>query len=449
MNHNSSRTLLVRALCASLVGFSAAQAQDLSLKAKPQEKPIALVNATIHPVSGPDIAKGFVVFDKGVISRVAAGDIPSVAGEKPEIIDCAGKHVYPGLLGANTVIGLTEVEAARATRDYDEVGGITPEVRAAVSINPDSNLIPVARSNGVLSVAVIPMGGAITGRVSVIALDGWTSEDITIRDDVGVVVNWPSLRISNAWWQTKSESEQMEDARKAIEVISGAFDQASAYAAARAADPTVASDIRWDAMRPAIEGKTRVFIHADELEQIESACSWAEKRKLHAVIIGGLDAPLAAETLKRTGFPVIVTGVFRTPKRSDSPYDDAFTLPARLEAAGVSWCLATGGGSFDAPHERNLPYHAAMAVAYGLDPAVAIRAITLSPAQALGVADRLGTLEQGKDATLIITDGSPLEMTTTISRAFIRGRDVDLSNKQTKLNEKYREKYRRMGIIAK
>jgi imidazolonepropionase-like amidohydrolase len=442
--------LSLRAAAVHLLLFAVtATGQDLGIKAAPQSAPVVITNATIHTISGEVIKSGHVAFDEGVITSVGPGVPATVTGQQPKAIDAAGKHVFPGLIGANTVMGLTEVSAARATLDSNEVGDLTPEVRPAVALNPDSALIPVARTNGVLLTGVLPMGGLLPGRVSVVRHDGWTWEDMTVRDDAGLVVNWPNLRPISAWWMTKSESEQLDDIRKNLARLNDFFDAAAAYHAARAAGAADAAgaslptDLRYESLKRVLSGELPIFVRADEWDQIESAVNFAVTRKLKLVIVGGRDAPLAAESLKKAGASVIVTGTFRMPKREDSDYNEAFTLPARLESMGVSWCLATEGGDFQTPHERNLPYHAALAVSHGLSREAAHRAVTLFPAKILGVADRYGSIEKGKSATLFICDGDPLEMTTKISGAWIDGREIDLRNKQTELDAKYREKYRR------
>lgn len=424
---------------------SAALAQDLGIKAPPKQlAPIAIENATIHTISGETIEGGFVTFADGKITAVGKGPAPRLASGA--VVDASGKHVYPGMIGANTQTGLMEIGAARATIDYAEVGGITPEVRAAVAVNPDSTIIPVTRSSGVLTVGVLPMGGAIPGRASVINLEGWTWEEMAVADDAGMVVNWPNMRPMRGFFVTRTPEEQDKERKEALATIDQAFRAAAAYLAAKKADPATPIDIRWEAMRGVLEGHKPVLVRADELEQIQSAVAWAVERKLDLVIIGGRDAYLCAELLKRHDVGVIVSGTLRLPKKVDSDYDEIYTLPAKLEAAGVTWCLASTGGSQETPHERNLPYHAAMAAAFGLSPDAALRSITIAPAKLLGVGDRLGSIETGKDATLIITDGNPLEITTNVERAFITGREIDLTNKQRLLNKKYREKYRQLGI---
>ena len=428
-------------------------AQDLTVKAPAQDKPMTIIGGTVYTVSDGVINNGTVVIDRGEI--VFVGEMEAARGfvnSKDKagewiVIDAERRSVYPGLIGANTVMGLVEISAVRATHDSNELGSITPEVRAAVSVNPDSTVIPVTRLNGVLTCGVFPAGGAIPGQAGVIRMDGWTWEDLAIEQSAGVIVNWPNMRTGTNWWDTKTVKEQREDVEKNIRAIDDAFDAADAYLLAKDEDEHLPTDLRWEAMRPVLRDGGRVFVRAQELDQIEAAAHWGAGRGLDVVILGGRDAPEYAETLAGLGVGVIYTGTHRMPKRRDSAYDEIYTGPVRLDQAGVRWCLATTGGNFQTPHERNLPYHAASAVRHGLSEARAIYSITLGAAEMLGIDDRLGSIEAGKRATLIITDGSPLEVTTHIEMALIDGRIIDLSSKQTKLSEKYREKYRQLGLI--
>jgi len=439
----------IRHTIAGLIGAgvvaSFASAQDLTFKAPAQDRPIAIINATIHPVSSDVIERGYIVFENGRVTDMGAGDY-TMNGVSTSI-DATGKHVYPGLIGAVTQLGLDEISTVRASRDYDEVGDATPEVYAAVSVNPDSTLIPVARSNGILVAGSFPTGGRIPGRASALRLDGWTWQDMTIEPFAGLIINWPRSRPINAWWMEQSESEQRNDIRSSTEAIDAVFDTAEAYVAARDADASQPADIRWEAMRDVLPGSADqkpVFVFASDLDQITSAVAWAIERGLEPVIIGGRDADLAAKLLAKHDVPVILSGIQNFPKRADLPFDHAFTLPQRLEEAGVRWAIASGE---ETAHERSLPYSAAKAVSYGLDRHVALRSITLSPAEILGIDDEYGHLAEGTSATLIITDGTPLEVMTHIERAFIDGREIDLTNKQSVLRDKYVEKYRQLELI--
>lgn len=432
------------AVAAAMGVACAAHAQDLTPRAKGQAKPVAIVNATVHRVSGPTLERGFVVINERDIAAVGPQETmdKAITPQTHRIIDAAGRHVYPGLIGAYTQLGLTEATAVRASNDMSEAGGVTPEVRAVVAVNPDSTLLPVTRSNGVLLAGVFPTGGTVPGRAGVIKLDGWTWEQMTVRGDAGLIVNWPMTRTISAWWMNRSEEEQKRDIDATLKSIEDLFTHARAYGAVPNAGEKRTTDLRLEAMQPLFSSdaaaKRPVFIAAQDVDQIMQAVAFGDRHGVRVVIIGGRDAALCAEELKKRSIGVIVDGTVRFPKRDDAPYDDAFTLPARLEAAGLKWCLGSGE---EPGHERNLPYSAALAAAYGLDRALAIRSITLSTAQILGIADRFGSLEAGKSATLIISDGDMLEVSSNVTAAFIDGAEVNLDNKQRVQERRYREKY--------
>jgi imidazolonepropionase-like amidohydrolase len=409
---------------------------------KPQDHPIAIVGATIHPVSSPAIEKGTILFDKGRIVSLGAG-IPIPQGT--EVIDGAGKHVYPGLFSSNTTVGLVEIGAVRASRDMTEVGRINPNVRAEAAFNPDSELIPVLRANGITMAVSTPNGGVISGTSAVMMMDGWTWEDMTLKAPAALCVNWPDMSISKSPRWGKSEADQRKERELAIEELTGAFRDARAYMGAKQAEsaqgiPYHDTDSRWEAMIPVLQGKVPVVVFADDILEIEAAVAWADREHLKLVIGSGHDAWRVADLPKKHDVAVLAGGIYRLPDRSFEEYDEPFLLPAKLFKAGVRFSIITA----DEPgHERNLPYHAATAAAYGLPKEEALRAITLSPAEIFGVADRVGSLDPGKDATLIVTTGDPLEIESNVTMEFIQGRKVDLSSKQTALFEKYKEKYRR------
>jgi imidazolonepropionase-like amidohydrolase len=421
-----------------LAALPRAQASP-EIPGKPQTGPIALVGGTIHPVSGPDLPGGTLVFEGGKISSLGAEvKLP----EGCQTIDVTGKHVYPGLFESFTDLGLIEIPAVRATVDKAESGSINPNVRANVAVNPDSELIPVARAAGVLTMLTVPSGGVISGQSAVMYLDGWTTEEMTVKSPAGLHVAWPRVRPLRAWWLKAVEDRLSAEREKNIRAISEAFASARAYQRKKAAGEA-AYDARWEAMLPALEGRIPVVVHADECEQIQAAVAFAVRENLRLVLVGGYGAADCAELLKRHDIPVIIAGVQRLPERPSDFYDEPFTLASRLHEAGVRFCIS---GAVEASNVRNLPYHAGMAAAFGLPKEEALRAITLYPARIMGVEDRLGSLEPGKDATLIVTDGDPLETPTHVLRAYIQGRQVDLSNRHLRLWEKYKEKYRRLGL---
>jgi imidazolonepropionase-like amidohydrolase len=442
----------ILAACAS----SAAHAQDLTRKAPPQARPIAIVGATVHPISAAPIPNGAILFDKGLIVGVydaaAWPDALRDAGGAGAVtlIDAAGKHVYPGLISPYSQLGLTEIQAVRPTIDFSETGDLTPEVVAANAVNPDSTLLPVTRSNGVLIAGIFPTGGTIAGVASVIHLDGWTNPELTILERAGIVARWPATRAVTAWWMDRSEEDQQRDNARARTRIVEIFDTAKAYHDLRTADPAAPIDLRWESMRdvfPTGDAPPRapVFVAASDAEQISAAVTFFAERSMRCVIVGGREADRAADLLTKHDVPVILSaGTFVMPRRADSDYNEPFSLPRRLHDAGITFAIAGGD---DTAHERNMPYAVALAAAHGLPVDAAERSMTLGAARALGIADRYGSLDAGKSATLIITTGTPLEVTTHVVRAFIDGRDIDLTNKQTELYEKYRERYRQTGDL--
>ena len=409
---------------------------------KPQNHPVALIGGTIHVVSGPAVEGGTILFEKGKITAIGKDvAIPPDADR----IDIAGKHVYPGLIHAYSGLGLVEIDGVRATKDFIESGRINPSAKAQIAFNPDSELIPVARSSGVLLALSVPQGGLVAGQSALMMLDGWTYEDMTLKAPVAVHVNWPHLTTSAARWQDDESEGPLPDRNELLEDLRKVFRDARAYAQAKEAGSGAngpPADLRLEALGPVLARRTPLFVLADEIRQIQSAVAFAQREKLRLAIVGGYDAPRCVELLKKHDVPVVVSRVPRLPMRRSDAYDDAFTLPERLRQAGVKFCIA-GADRFQASSVGNLPYGAGMAAAHGLPRDVALRSITLSVAEILGVADRVGSLDTGKDATLIVADGDILETPTHVQRAYIQGRPVDLANRHKRLWEKYQEKQRR------
>jgi imidazolonepropionase-like amidohydrolase len=411
-----------------------------TIPAPPQTKPIAIKGATIHPVSGPDIPSGTIVFENGKITALGAdAAIPSGA----DVIDANGKHVYPGLINANTVLGLVEIGAVRATVDVEEAGALNPNVRSITSVNPDSELIPVARAAGVLTALSVPEGGIISGQSAVLRLEGWTPEEMAVLSPAAMHLRWPNLTIDRRPRARKSVKDQQKEIEKAQKQIRDAFANARAYWQARKNPaPDFKIDLRWEAMMPVFDGKLPLFIHASTLAQIQAALAWAKEMQFKFVLVDGDDAWRIASQLKESGVAVILGPATSLPPRRDDDYDSAWSSAAKLQQAGVKFCIASNGRGAET-NERNVGYEAGLAAGYGLPKEEALKAVTLYPAQILGVADRLGSLEKGKAATLIVTNGDPLDFPTQVETAFIDGRKIDLSNRQTRLRDKYREKYRR------
>jgi imidazolonepropionase-like amidohydrolase len=401
---------------------SLASASD-QIPGPPQVKPIAIVGGTLHTISGDDIEGGTILFDAGKITAV---DRDVTLPEGIEVIDAQGKHIYPGLIEASSDIGLVEINSLRDSIDSREIGDINPNVQARVAFNPDSELIPVNRANGILSAISAPSGGLIAGRSALMLLDGWTREDMTLKADTAMHVRWP----------------RTQEGVTELEVI---IEQTRRYVQARAAERGEQPlDLRLESMAMVVIGGMPLVVSADDLDDIQAAVAFARRFDLRLIIEGGADAGACLPLLKSEKVPVIVSAVYRTPSRRHSPYDEAYTLPKRLHEAGVQFCISAGG-RFGASGVRNLPYNAATAAAYGLSEKQALRSITLSPAEIFGVSKQVGSLRIGSDATLFIADGNILETPTQVEMAFIQGRRVDLGNKHTQLYHKYSEKYRRRG----
>ena len=427
-------------LCAVMIAGASLGRQALAnneVPGSPQARPIALTHAMVHPVTAAPIEDATIVFDQGRIVAVGK-DVTIPAGA--EVIDLAGGHVYPGLFGGPSDIGLTEISSVRATRDESETGQFNPNARAEVAVNPDSEHIPVTRSNGVLFSLTAPQGGLIAGSAAVLQLDGWTFEDMTLHAPAAMMIQWPRRRAVGRFGRdTTSSADQVRDGVDAIEDF---FNQAHAYHTLRNANPAAPLDARLEAMIPVLEGKVPIIVAADDASQIQAAVAFAAAHKVRLIIYGGYDAPRCAALLRQHDVPVIVSAVYRVPQRRHEAVDDPYTLPARLHAAGIRFTIA-GTGRFGASMLRNLGFHAGTAAAHGLDRVEALRAVTLYPAQVFGVGDRIGSLEVGKDASLIITDGDPLEITTQVLAAYLQGREVELNDRHKRLWHKYERKYQR------
>ncbi|MCA9217859.1 MAG: hypothetical protein KDB27_32540, partial [Planctomycetales bacterium] len=339
-------------ICFLLLVISPTVASD-AVPAPPQQAPIALVGATIHPISTSAIDNGTILFADGKITAVGQ-DIEISPNTKQ--IDVAGKHVYPGLFNAGGQLGLVEIDSTSATLDYSELGSLNPNLRAETAVNPDSEIIPVTRSNGVLFALSTPTGGLVSGTSAVLQLDGWTWEDLTLKSYAGMHVQWPNV---GGGGENSSRREPLIELQKLI-------DDTRAYDKARQANSDKhETDLRLEAMLDVIRGEVPIVAHADRSEQIQSAVAFAARNKIRLIISGGYDAESCAALLRKHRVPIIVTSVYRLPARRSSPFDEAYTLPARLKKANVDFCIA-GIDRFGTSNLRNLPYNAATAVAYGL-----------------------------------------------------------------------------------
>ncbi|NNE09348.1 MAG: amidohydrolase family protein [Gemmatimonadetes bacterium] len=423
------------------------------IPAPPQTEPIAIVNATIHTGNGPAIQSGVLLFENGKITAV--GNALRIPADLKQI-DATGKHVYAGLFSARTAMGLVEIGAVRATKDYDETGDINPNVRAEQAFNPDSENIPVTRSNGILTVLSAPSGGLVSGHAAIMRMDGWTWEDMTVVPQAALIVNWPKNRPTKSWSDTESIEEKKKKRAGRVAKIDDLITDARAYwtakdAAKKAKKAPPLMDRRLESMRGVIDGNTPVIVSADEVMDLREAVAWALDRGLQLILFGGAQSDQCLDLLKDNDIPVILNNTnpegWSTPVTRDSDYDALYKLPAKLHAAGIRFALTSTGSVGRVPHERSFPYEASMAAAFGLPADEALKAITRYPAEILGVGDKLGTLENGKNATFFIANGDILDIRTVVERAFIDGREIDLNDHHKMMYEKYREKYRQLGRI--
>lgn len=398
--------------------------------------------AAVHTVSGETITNGEVLVDGKEIVEVGV----KVTRNGTKVIELPNQHLYPGLIAVNTALGLVEIEAVRATRDFSEVGQFTPDVQSWIAVNPDSELIPVARAGGITHAEPVPSGGTVSGHSGLIALAGWTTEDMAFRKPVALHLNWPAMDLNTRpkeEWRDKSKfkslEEQARDRQAKLKEVDDFFNEAKAYAKARgvSANGDSQSVPAWEAMLPSVRGEIPVIVHADDVRQIKAAVQWAETNGFYIAIAGGRDAAKTADLLKKV--PVIYNALFDMPSSDSASYDSQFKTPAILHRAGVK-VVFSEGGRFDATSVRNLPYTAAQAVAFGLPRDEAVKGITLYPAQVLGVADRLGSIEKGKDASLIACDGEILDLRSNVKRMWISGQEVSLETRHTRLYDKYRRR---------
>ena len=406
--------------------------------------------AAIYPADREVIKGGQMLVKDGEIIAIGTKlATPEVFRE----INLGELQVYPGLIAATTSLGLTEINAVRATQDTSEVGEFTPDVEAWVSVNPDSELIPVARANGFTHALVAPMGGTVTGTSGLIKTDGWGVEDMTVKSRVALHIMWPSLSINTTPKESmrdpdkfKSPKEQAKQREKKLLDIDRFFDDAEAYAKVRKQDGAFSLIPAWEATLDAISKKQPIVIHANYERQIISAVKWAEKRNYRIIIAAGLDAWRVADLLAKNNIPVILDNVFRLPQRDTDPHDINFRSAGILHKAGVKVAHSVKMGYWGATEIRNIIYAASRSMAYGLPRDAALKSITLHPAQMLNVHNKLGSLAKGKEASFIATDGDLFDIRTNVKRMWINGKEVSLESRHTRLYEKYRNRPKPNGL---
>lgn len=395
-----------------------------------QKQAVLLKGATAHLGNGQVIENAYVAFADGKIT-VVESNVLNDDFQNHQVVDVTGKHIYPGFIAMNSQLGLNEIGAVRSTNDYREVGTLNPHIRSIIAYSTDSEVIPTVRSNGVLLAQITPQGGIISGQSSLVHLDAWNWEDAIVKGDEGVHVNFP-LQFRYSRWSGSRKNAKYEEQIRELETF---LQAALAYTKKTEIKDT---NLKFEAVKGLFDGTKKMFIHADEVKSMEAGVLFAKKFDITPVIIGGRDSWLITDFLKKNNVPVVLKSTQSLPRYEDDDIDQPFKTPLQLQNAGVTWCFGHDGYW----QQRNLPFVAGQAVAFGLDYEKAITALTQSPAQILGINKTIGTLEVGKQATLIISEGDVLDMRTSkIIHAFIDGREVNLSNKQKVLAEKFSKKY--------
>ena len=432
-------------LALSTCFFLAANAQETVLPTPPQKGVAYIKNATIHVGNGKVIENGTIVIKDGKISEVGA-NIP-VPADATQVTDAKGKHVYPGLILPTSNIGLVEVSAVRAMSDVREIGDMNPNVRALIAYNTDSKVINTLRSNGVLLANVVPQGNFVAGTSSVVQLDAWNWEDASYRADNGLHVYIPNMLArprfggfgggGNAGPNPGGQaSDPVKEGLEKMEQLKSFFREAKAYLAESNHEQT---NLKFEAVKGLFEKKQKLYAHASTVKQILASLDLAKEFGFDLVIVGGMDSWQVADLLKQNNVSVILQQPHSLPTLADDDVDQPYKTAALLQKAGVLFAISDDDGQ---TRGRNLPFNAGTAATYGLSKEEALAAISLNAAKIMGVSDKTGSIEVGKDANIVISNGDILDMkTSNVTDAFIQGRKLDLTDKHKQLNDRYNKKY--------
>jgi imidazolonepropionase-like amidohydrolase len=415
-------------------------------QSQPFPSAYAITHAKIFTLAGSPIEDGTLVVRDGKIAAVGSSvEVPAGA----QVIDAKGLQVYPGLFDAITQMGLSEISAVSATVDSAESGSYNPDVVAATAVSPSSEHIPVTRASGITEVLAVPASGGfdsgggrgtLGGQASAIHLAGWTVDEMLIKKSAAMVLNFPEIQTRTFDFSTftrkeKPYTEAKQEYDRQINELTDWFDRARHYSQAmeKGSVSKYDRDLKLEALAPVVRGELPVLVFADRARDIRNAVEFCDKQKLKMILAGGEDAFKVKDLLRSKEVPVILRPMLSLPDEEDEPYDRELSQPAELAAAGVKIAIA----SFDNSFARRLGQNAANAVAYGLPYDQALRAVTINPAQIFGLGNQIGTLEQGKIANVIVTNGDPLELTTDVKYLFIKGQLTSLENKHHRLYEKY------------
>lgn len=392
-------------------------------------------NVKIHVGNGQYIENGVLGVKNGKISLIGDNTTKYNAKDYAQVLDGKGQHLYPAFIAPNTQLGLVEVESVRASRDFAEVGMYNPNVRSLIAYNTDSQIIPTIRSNGILISQVVPQGGRISGLSSLLYTAGFNWEDATCKADNGLHLWWPSRYHATGWWAEPGPSRANKNYALDVQAIRTYLEVAKAYY--QKEQKPEEKNLKFEAMNGVFRKERKLFVHVDEAKGIIEAIDLLQGYGFEVVVVGGTEAWQVADFLKEKNVPVILGNTHSLPTHTDSDYDQPYRTPALLHEKGVKFCFSVEGSW----QQRNLPFHAGHAVGFGLPKEAALSGITKNTADILGIGERLGSLEVGKDATFIVSVGDALDMQTSqITAAYIGGKVQNLDDKHQELNRKFRAK---------
>jgi len=431
------KKLLFNILSALLI-IPSAFAQESVYPAKKQEAPIVILNGTIHVGNGQVLNNSSIEIRDGKITAIGSNINPDANAIK---VDAKGKHVYPGLILANANLGLVEVNSVRATADAQEIGEFNPSVRSLVAYNTDSKVINTLKTNGITHANIVPQGGTISGSSSIVQLDAWNWEDAAYAKDNAIHLNLPSLyNRPNPYaaflGMQAPQGDPVKRGMEQIEEIKHFFRAAKAYAAETKHSNT---NLKFEAVQGLFSKKQKLFIHCDVAREILAAIDFKNEFGFDIVLVGASESVQVADILKKNNIPVVLSQMHALPTLADDGVDLPYQTPALLQKAGVLFAINDEDGQH---RGKNLPFNAGTAAAYGLSKEEALSSITLNAAKILGIAYKTGSLETGKDANVVISEGDILDMrSSNISMVLISGRIVSLTDKHKQLYERYKYKY--------
>ena len=433
---------------AFIASVSLAYGQATISPAKPQSQKIIVMGATIHTGDGAVIPNGYIILEKGKITGIGDATVVKFSTDGAKLITASGKHIYPGFIAPVTNLGLIEIESVKATIDDDELGENNAHIRALIAYNTDSKVPATLRSNGILMAQITPQGGTISGSSSVVQLDAWNWEDAAIKKEDAMHITWPAaprgrggfgggggIRFGGA--AAGAAVDPNERTNNAIAELNKFFTEAKLY---QETTPAV-TNTRLAAMKGLFNGTQKLFISADGQKEIVGAVNFAKKFGITPVIVGGDDAYLLTDFLKANNIIVVVKKPQSLPNNADDDVNMPYKNVARLSNAGVTVVISFDGGD-GFWRQRNLPFMAGTASAWGMSKEDALKTITLNAAKAMGIDKTTGSLAIGKDATFFISAGDALDMIgNKVEEAFIQGRSINLDNLHKQLDKKFSDKY--------